>query len=80
MLSDVDRAGGRQRGANRGEQTPFSEGNTVQQVIRPAEPPSEASDASEAAEATPDQPEEDAEAADEPTVAEEDPAENGRQR
>jgi len=74
VLSDVDR-----QAADNAEPTeaatPFSEGNTAQQVIRPAEPPSEASEAAEAAEPTPEQPEAAEEAAEEPEEEAPDPEE-----
>jgi len=74
VLSDIDRQAADNAEPNE-EATPFSEGNTAQQVIRPAEPPSEASDASDAAEPTPEQPEEPEDAAEEPVEEEPDPAE-----
>lgn len=74
VLSDVDRQAA--DNAERTEDaTPFSEGNTVQQVIRPAAPPSEASEAAEAAEPTPEQPEEAEAATEEPEEEAREPAE-----
>jgi len=75
VLSDIDRRAA-DNAEPTAEATPFSEGNTAQQVIRPAEPPSEASDASEAVEPTPEQPEEPADAAEEPEEEAPDPAED----
>jgi hypothetical protein len=74
VLSDLDRQAA-DNAEPTADPTPFSEGNTTQQVMRPAEPPSEASDAAEAAEPIPEQPEAEAEAADEPVEAEVDPTE-----
>jgi len=71
VLSDVDRQAA-DNAEPTPEATPFSEGNTAQQVVRPAPAPSEASDASEASEATPEQPQEAEPATEEPT---EEPAE-----
>lgn len=74
VLSDLDRLAADNAEPTE-EATPFSEGNTPQQVFRPAELPSEASDASELAEPTPEQPEVAEEAAVEPEAEEPDPAE-----
>jgi len=63
VLSDLDRQAA-DNAEPTADATPFSEGNTAQQVVRPSEPPSEASDAAEAVEPTPEQPEAAAEVVD----------------
>ncbi len=74
VLSDLDREAADD--AERTEEaTPFSEGNTAQQVIRPADPPSEASDAAEAVTPTPEQLDAAEDAAEEPEETEMDAAE-----
>lgn len=74
VLSDLDRIAA-DNAESTEEATPFSEGNTPQQVFRRADPPSEPSDASELAEPTLEQPEVAEDAAVEPDGEEPDPAE-----
>jgi hypothetical protein len=56
VLSDIDRQAA-DLAEPTPENTPFSEGNTVAQVIRPAAPPADESPESQAAEPAPEQPE-----------------------
>jgi len=74
VLSDLDRQAADNAEPTE-EATPFSEGNTPEQVIRPAPPPSEASEAAEAVQPTPEQPDAAEDAAEEPDEAEPEPEE-----
>ncbi len=74
VLSDIDRQAV-DNAEPTPENTPFSEGNTVAEVIRPTPQPSEASEASEAAQPTPEPVEPATEQPQPEEVTEEDPAE-----
>lgn len=74
VLSDVDRLAADSAEPTEDE-TPFSEGNTAQQVMRPAPAPAEASDASEASEPVPEQPDQPEDEVREPDEESPEPAE-----